>query len=96
MMNYSGQNRGFAYVQFFDDECTQKALLYLNHFKISDQKFRLLACISDNNCMLVLGKIQCMLLDTHIIEIIRSSTKLTIKNVMLFLIFSHTKYLYLQ
>uniref|UniRef100_A0A3P8UZR6 Probable RNA-binding protein 46 n=1 Tax=Cynoglossus semilaevis TaxID=244447 RepID=A0A3P8UZR6_CYNSE len=56
MMEYSGQNRGYAFVTYANREAAQRAIQMLDNFEIQSGKF-IGVCVSLDNCRLFIGSI---------------------------------------
>uniref|UniRef100_A0A8B9LS96 RNA binding motif protein 46 n=1 Tax=Astyanax mexicanus TaxID=7994 RepID=A0A8B9LS96_ASTMX len=56
MMEFSGENRGYAFVRYTTPEAAQQAIYLLDHYEIRPGKF-IGVCVSLNNCRLFIGSI---------------------------------------
>ncbi|XP_040925779.1 probable RNA-binding protein 46 isoform X2 [Betta splendens] len=56
MMEFSGKNRGYAFVMYTDREAAHRAIQMLNNYEIRPGKF-IGVCVSRDNCRLFIGSI---------------------------------------
>ncbi|KAM7376898.1 hypothetical protein PAMA_013597 [Pampus argenteus] len=56
MMEFSGENRGYAFIMYTNREAAQKAIQMLDNFEIRPGKF-IGVCVSLDNCRLFIGSI---------------------------------------
>ncbi|XP_054457907.1 probable RNA-binding protein 46 [Anoplopoma fimbria] len=56
MMEFSGENRGYAFVMYTNREAAQRAIQMLDNFEIRSGKF-IGVCVSLDNCRLFIGSI---------------------------------------
>ncbi|KAK1889834.1 putative RNA-binding protein 46 [Dissostichus eleginoides] len=56
MMEFSGENRGYAFVMYTSREAAQRAITTLDNFEIRPGKF-IGVCVSLDNCRLFVGSI---------------------------------------
>ncbi|XP_059211137.1 probable RNA-binding protein 46 isoform X2 [Centropristis striata] len=56
MMEFSGENRGYAFVMYTNREAAQRAIQMLDNYEISPGKF-IGVCVSLDNCRLFIGSI---------------------------------------
>lgn len=56
MMEFSGENRGYAFVMYTTREAAQRAIALLDNYEIRPGKF-IGVCVSLDNCRLFIGSI---------------------------------------
>ncbi|XP_039461228.1 probable RNA-binding protein 46 isoform X1 [Oreochromis aureus] len=56
MMEFSGENRGYAFVMYTDREAAQRAIQMLDNYEVRPGKF-IGVCVSLDNCRLFIGSI---------------------------------------
>ncbi|XP_048827033.1 probable RNA-binding protein 46 isoform X1 [Brienomyrus brachyistius] len=74
MMEFSGENRGYAFVMYTTKEAAQRAIHFLDNFEIRPGKF-IGVCVSLDNCRLFIGSVPKEKTKEEILEEMRKVTE---------------------